>query len=196
MRSRKNHIHPLPVFLLLALSATLVHALEPPSPSSPESVVQEYVAAMKAGQYPRTAELMHPEALEKFRTMMLPLVEASAGTEAEQGLLVFFRGVKNAEALKKLSPAEFFAAFFAGLAETSPAMKQALASASTTVIGSVPEGDVVHVVSRTSVTAEGIGINKMEVVSLKRVGESWRVLLSGEIEGIAQALKKALSNAG
>lgn len=193
MRSRENPIHPSAFFLLLALSGTLVQALEPPSPSSPESVVQAYVAAMKAGQYAQTAEFMHPEALEKFRTMMLPLVEASAGTDEEKGLLAFFRGVKDVEALKKLSPAEFFAAFFAGLAESSPGMKEALSSASTTVIGSVPEGDVIHVVSRTSVGVEGIGLSKMEVVSLKRAGEDWRVLLSGNIEGIAQALKKAFS---
>jgi hypothetical protein len=193
MRSRNNRVLIPAFFLLLALSGTLVEASEPPATPSPESVVKDYVAAMKGGQYSRAAELMHPEALEKFRSMMLPLVEASAGTDEANSLLAFFRGVKDVEALKKLSPAELFAAFFAGIAEASPAMKEALSTASTTTIGSVPEGDVVHVVSRTSVTAEGIVINKMEVVSLKRAGESWRVLLSGEIEGIAQALKKAFS---
>ena len=188
----------------LSLAGARARAAEPPaSPApaaasaataSPESVVQGYLETMKAGQFVKMAELMHPEALEKFRAMMLSIVDETKTSE-EDNPLRLFRGVKDVAALKKLSPAEFFAAFFGGLMDLSPAMKDALGSGSMgmTPIGSVPEGDVLHVVCRTTAGVEGVNITKMEVISLKRAGGNWRVLLSGEMEGIAQALRAAAS---
>lgn len=176
---------------LLSISAVFARAAEPRSSASPESVVKSYLEALKSGQYLAVAELMHPEALEKFRGMMLPLAEEAAGTDEAASLLVLFRGVSDVAALKKLSPAEFFAAFFGGITDANPMLKDALASGSMSPIGSVPEGDMLHMVCRTSVSVEEISLTKMEVISLRQSQGSWRVLLSGEMEGIVQALRKA-----
>jgi hypothetical protein len=184
------------LFLLLSLSGAAAQPAKPAAPPaapSAESVVQIYLEALKAGDFQKSAELMHPEALEKFRSLLIPLAEASAGEEGEDNLLSLFKGVSDVAALKKLSPAAFFTAFFNGLTEMSPGLKDALASGNMTVIGSVPEGDTLHVVCRTSVKVEELSIAKMEVMSLKRHEGNWRVLLSGEMEGLAQALSKSVA---
>jgi hypothetical protein len=183
------------VLFVLSFAGAYADAAKSPAPSSPESVVQGYLRALKSGQYLAVAEFMHPEALAKFRTMILPLVEESAGGDPTESLLPLFRGVSDIAALKKLSHAEFFAAFFGGLTDANPGIKEALSSGSLTLtpIGSVPEGDIIHVVCRTSAAVEGISVSKMEVVSLRRSTDSWRVLLSGEMEGIVQALRSAQS---
>jgi hypothetical protein len=179
------------LLFLLSFAVAFAQAAEPRPAASPESVVKSYLEALKSGQYLAVAELMHPEALEKFRGMMLPLVEEAAGTDEAASILVLFRGVSDVAALKKLSPAEFFAAFFGGITDANPMLKDALASGSMNPIGSVPEGDMLHMVCRTSVSVEGISLTKMEVISLRQAQGNWRVLLSGEMEGIVQALRKA-----
>lgn len=191
--NQKNPIFLHAILFVLSLAA-FAQAADSPAPSSPESVAESYLQALKAGQYLPAAELMHPEALEKFRAMVLPVVEESAGGDQTESLLPLFRGASNIAALKKFSPAEFFAAFLGAITDANPGMKEALASGSLTMIGSVPEGDTIHVVCRTAGTVEGITFSKMEVVSLKRSTGSWRVLLSGEMEGIVQALRKARSD--
>ena len=196
MSPSKNPILLCALFLVLSLSGAAAQTAKPaaaPAVPSAESVVQSYMETMKAGDFQKSAELMHSEALEKFRTLLLPLVEAAEKAKAEESLLSLFKGVPDLAALKKLSAAGFFASFFGGLTEANPTIKDALASGSITVIGSVPEGETLHVVCRTSAAAEGISVVKMEVMSLKRDAGNWRVLLSGEMEGLAQALSKSMS---
>jgi len=188
----KNPILPCALLVVLSLAGVSVQAAEPPASPSPESVVQSYAQALQSGRYLALAELMHPEALEKFQSMMLPLFDAAKGDDAA-GLLALFRGVPDVAALKKLSRTEFFAAFFGGIIGGGEGVKEVLASVSMTPLGSVPEGDVLHFVCRSAVATDGVSISKLEVVSLKRSAGSWRVLLSGEVEGVAQALRDALS---
>ena len=53
-----------------------------------------------------------------------------------------------------------------------------------------PEGnDVVHVVYRGTATVGEVKISKMSVMSLKADGDSWRMLLTGDIEGMAAMMK-------
>jgi hypothetical protein len=66
-------------------------------------------------------------------------------------------------------------------------MKATLISSSLTPIGSVPEGDLVHVVCRAKLGLMGADTTKMEVVTLKRSNGSWRVLSNGDLEGLAIA---------
>jgi putative sterol carrier protein len=58
------------------------------------------------------------------------------------------------------------------------------------VVGHVREGDdVVHVVYRGTTSVGNVKISKMSVMSLKADGESWRMLLTGDIEGMAAMMK-------
>jgi hypothetical protein len=194
MSPRKNELLVFLLLLVFSFSGALAQAAAPPAAESPESVVQRYTAAMKAGDYQKTAELMHPEALEKFRNLLLPLLDVPQGADKEQSALPLFRGAKDVAAVKKLSPTEFFASFMGGLIDSEPLLKDALGSAGMTPIGSVPEGDVLHVVCRTSVAVQGVSLSKLEVVSVKRSAGNWRILLSGELEGMAELLRATMSH--
>lgn len=193
MIPRKGPFLILGLLLALSLSGALLQAAEPPAAESPDSVVQRYGAAIKANDYLKAAELMHPEALEKFKALLLPLLDVPQ-EDKERGALALFRGAKDVAAVKKLPPAEFFASFLGGIADSAPLIKDALGSANMSPIGSVPEGDVLHVVCRTSVMVKGISLTKLEVVSLKRSAGNWRVLLSAELEGMAQILGASQSH--
>ena len=188
MNLQKNPIFPCVLFLVLSFIGPFAQAAEPPAPSSPESVVESYLQAMRGGQYLKLAELIHPEGLEKFRSMFLPLIEEAKRADPPEDLLTLFRGVGDVTELKKLSPAEFFAAFFGGIADVNPGLAEALTSARMTPIGSVPEGDIIHIVCRTTVEVEGFNGSKVEVISLRRSAGNWRVILPESFESIVQAL--------
>lgn len=183
MSPRKGLILGCALLLTLSFTESLVQAAEPPAAESPESVVRHYTEAIAAGQYLKATEFMHPEGLQKFRDALLPLLEKPAGDKA--ALRPF--EVSDTAALKKLSPAEFFAGYISGLVSASPVMKATLISSSLTPIGSVPEGDLVHVVCRAKLGLMGADTTKMEVVTLKRSNGSWRVLSNGDLEGLAIA---------
>jgi hypothetical protein len=56
------------------------------------------------------------------------------------------------------------------------------------ILGAVREGETVHLVTRSSAGAAGIELTQLEVISLKPYEDTWRLLLSGQIEGLAKAL--------
>ena len=57
------------------------------------------------------------------------------------------------------------------------------------VLGSIPEGEVVHVVTRVQIGVGVLAVRQMEVISVKPAGEVWRVMLTGQIEGFAQMVR-------
>ncbi len=181
---------------LVALSLVLVapaRGEKPPAADGPSAAVRQYIDAVGAGRYEEMAALMDPAALEKLRDMLLPVlleVPASAGATG----VLLLDGVPNAEKARQLSGSEFMAAFFKGIARQNPAFGEAMRSASGEIIGSVPEGTgLVHVVCRSRAKAGDITMTKMTVVSVLRVGDTWRIVLSGEIEGLAESIRKNLS---
>ncbi len=169
---------------------------EAASASSPEAVVRMYIAGLGSGDYEGVVGLMDPAALDRLRDMMLPLFLEVPTKEDDPGGLGLLAGVATPEEARKLTGPGFFKAFFAGISNLNPAFAEAMRSTSGEIIGSVREGDdTVHVVCRSHTTVEAMTITKMLVVSLRSVGGEWRVLLSGEIEGMADNIKRALAQA-
>lgn len=179
---------------LVALSLCLAAPAPAQKPADGASeVVRQYIHAIGAGRYEEMASLMDPAALVKLRDMLLPVLLEAPAPEGASGVLLL-DGVPNAEKARQLSGPEFMAAFFKGIARQSPAFGEAMRSATGEVIGSVPEGaGLVHVVCRSRAKAGDVTMTKMTVVSVLRVGDDWRIVLSGEIEGLAESIRKNLS---
>jgi len=138
------------------------------------------------------AELMHPEALQDFKDLLVSVLEATGETDraTQMGLVSFFDGARDAEAVIALEPEELFAAFMRGVVSQSPQMREAFAGVDFEIIGTVYEGnDLAHVVYRMQMSLEGLDMTQVDVVSLRRSGTDWRMLLTGEFEGLAEQLK-------
>jgi hypothetical protein len=167
---------------LLALSfATIVNA----QLQKPEEAVREYFLALKARGLSEVADYMHPSELTRFKDLALPIFQAEA--EAGQALLreaTFGKG-SSLDDVRKSDPRTFMANFMkligasAGIQPTFDAVE---------VLGALPEGQLMHVVTRTKVSSPPVSVTAMEVVSLKVHDGRWMLMLSGKLEGIAQAL--------
>jgi hypothetical protein len=155
---------------------------------TPEAVTRQFGAAMRANDWIGTAQLMHPEALARFRDMFIPILRAdSTGQLCER----LFATTSSAE-IAALPDAELFARFFRTLASGTPDVGGMFAGSDIVPVGHVLEGDdVAHVVFRMKVaSSDGVMITKVQAMSLRRAGPTWRVLLSGDFEGLAAVLAR------
>lgn len=176
----------LPLVLALLLSAGPARAQTSPTP---EDAARRYFAVMREAEWDAAAKLMHPDALEEFKSFFVALAAAdSAGT-----VISTFFGVRTAAEFRALPPAEVYARMMRSITAVSPEMKQALTSMQAEVVGSVPEGgDVAHVVYRMNVAVSGASVGTVQVISFRRSGGRWLGLLTGDMQGMVRTLSRAM----
>lgn len=170
--------------LLVLLFAGPLAAADLTPEMSAEQVAAEAYARMRAGEWESAAETFDPAALERFRGMMAPILEGPVG---EAMATMFFGKGKTGRDLAKMSDTAFFSGFMRNVSGVGGAKLQGQQ-----ILGSVPEGtDRQHLVTRATAEAMGVRMTQMEVVTLNRTPQGWRLALSGELEGMAQALRRA-----
>jgi hypothetical protein len=175
------------VAVAAALAAPVCTTAAQERPETPEAVTRQFGAAMRVNDWVGTAQLMHPDALARFREMFLPIVTADSTGQLCDRLFA----TKSAAEVAALPNAELFARFFRTLVSGAPELSGMFAGADLVPVGHVLEGnDVAHVVFRMKVAADGVTITKVQAMSLRRSGQTWRVLLSGDFEGLAAALAR------
>lgn len=170
-------------FSILAFACPLLAAELTPDLSA-EQVAAESYARMSAGEWDRAAETFDPAALKQFREMIAPILEGPMG----EGMVGMFYGAgKTADDIRKMNDTAFFAGFMRNIAGGV-----AVSLKGQEILGSVPEGaDRLHLVTRASVEAMDIRMTQMEVVTMNRTPQGWRLALSGKFDGMAQAMRKA-----
>jgi len=154
-----------------------------PAASSPEQVVKEYMAALKAEGMGAVARYIHPDELKRFKAMLMPMLRRDATQKSE-----VIRGLFGADAtlasVEAMPPSDFLSSFMRIAGEQLEDAK----IGDVEILGSVRENETVHVVARTGTSIKGVTIKGMEVISVKRAGADWKLALSGDLEGMAAAL--------
>jgi hypothetical protein len=154
-----------------------------PAASSPELVVQQYMAALRDEGMPAISRFIHPDDLKRFKDMLMPMVRRDATQKSE-----VIHGLFGAEAtlasVEAMSSIDFMNSFMRVAGEQLKDAK----FGDVEVLGTVRETYTVHVVARTGTSIKGVNVKSMEVISVKRAGADWKLLLSAELEGMAAAL--------
>jgi hypothetical protein len=183
----------IPAVALLALLQVFLTSLVGPDAAiakeaeSPEVAATAAMMSMKQGDWGAYTHRMHPEALAKAKQIFGAVVHAD--TSGRVGQLFF--GVQSAKAYEAMSDSITFVAFMTNLTKHVPVFAEVIKSAEFNVIGTLPEGkDLVHIVYRTGAKAEEIVITRSAVLSMRRYGSEWRMLLTGNIEGMAARLSQ------
>jgi hypothetical protein len=168
---------------MLAFACPLLAAELTPDLSA-EQVAAESYARMTASEWDSAAETFDPAALKQFRGMIAPILEGPMG----EGMIGLFYGAgKTADDIRRMNDTAFFAGFMRNIAGGV-----AVSLKGQEILGSVPEGaDRLHLVTRGSVEAMDIRMTQMEVVTMSRTPQGWRLALSGKFDGMAQAMRKA-----
>lgn len=175
------------VSCLVAVQLLLASVVPALAAETPEQVCAQYLAAIKQHGIVAMSEFIHPDEFARFKNLMMPIFEAGDAAEREDLRRGFFGESATPESVAAMPPADFTRAVMAVLDAQLKTKKVSFGNAD--VLGAVKEGEIVHMVTRASVAAGDVTLTQLEVVSLKPSGDTWRLLLSGQIEGMAQGLR-------
>ncbi len=152
-----------------------------------EELTVTYFNALQSEGVGAISRFLHPEAQNELREMILPVFEF----EAEQGrpglTQVIFGGPKDIEEIRTLSPEDFVGAFMTFLGNQMQDLNVKFDKIE--VLGTLPENDLRHVVTRITVGADVVSLTQMEVLTYRPYQDSWRLQLNGQFKGIAAALR-------
>lgn len=151
-----------------------------------------YFDDLKARQYKAAASHFDPEQLKEFRVMMEFYKEIPEEPQREF-IKAFFGEHQSTESVQALSDTEFFAGMFIFIMQRAEATG-GLNFDGLEILGTVAEGeDKAHLVTRNRISMGEVEIEAMEVVSLKKYGNNWKVMMSGRIKGLPAQLKSAFT---
>ena len=160
-----------------------------PVEDTPEAAAARYGASLRQGDWKSCSQLMHSEALARFGELFVPI---AIRDHTGKALQAFFQ-VTSAEELDQLAPEVRFERFFLGLSQVDPALQAQMENSEMTPIGHLMEGEVAHVVSRIRVVdPQGVKVQNLEVVSLKKEGDQWKILLPAPVEALAASIAGAI----
>lgn len=168
----------------------LVMTLALPAGAAPTETPEAFVArSVKAAQQKGTgalADFMHPDELARFKRLMTSILAQAEPAAGDTLARAMFGADATLDSVLKLTPAEFMRDMLDGVM-SRPGVTVKIGDGQ--VLGSVREGEVVHLVTRNVATVNELTVTKMEVVSVRPNGDSWGMLLSGELEGMADAMR-------
>jgi len=162
--------------------------------AGPEHLVYDYFNAFKEGDMEMVSAIMHIDELSKFKDMMLPIIKKGINATDEDSEQEDIMAVKlftqdaSIETISEEGPREFFARFMNWIMILNPAMKDSLTGSKIKTIGHLPEDDLSHVVYRISFDVMGSSMSQMSVMSMKKQEGEWKLMLTGEIEGLSQMM--------
>jgi len=181
MMRRATRTFTASIALALALLAGLTQAA-----GTPEQLAIDYMAALKKDGLTAAPAFIDPDELARFKEMLMPLVRREAATgDTPITAALFGKDTKLAQ-VEAMSPLEFSTALMRVLGEKLSDVKYG----DVQVLGTVREKEVVHVVARvaTEISA-GVQMNTVTVISTRKSGDAWKLMLTGELEGLAAGLR-------
>jgi hypothetical protein len=154
-----------------------------PQPGA-DSLATEFQAALRGVGWRAAAARLHPEALAEFHHRITLLVEM----DTTRGPIEKLYPEGGLPLYHQKSREEIFLRVMEVLTETAPGLIHALVVRDVEVVGHVPEGDLAHVVYRSTADLSGAE-PELRLMTLKRNGDLWRVLRSQEVEVLVEAFR-------
>lgn len=205
-------------FILAACFCLTMPVAAQTNDNSPEAVVQNYWAAMQAGEWAKSASLVHPQSLSEIRKSSDRLV-TSLTTFGEANLASHY-GVTSRAEYDQLSDAVVFERLLTRMSGV-PGYQEILRATKYKLLGTVKESDnVAHVVYRSDVElldAQGqrlklakfeqrnqvIGFSvevklkdpddrEASVISVAKDGDAWRIVAVDDVEKMLNDWEKSL----
>lgn len=150
---------------------------------TPADVAYRILHAQRQQEVDTLAALMHSEAVSEFKSLLAPAVVADTAGDVVRK----FFDVGSAGEYEALDDRAVFRRFVRNLYQEIPALRGVLSTLSGSVVGTVAEGDTLrHVVYRTTVGSQGLGVVETQVLTLKLDEGEWRAVLPMELRRIGR----------
>lgn len=159
-----------------------------PAQATPEAAATAFAATLRSGDWRGAARLMHPTALRQLRDLFSFALQDGTGDELRQQIF----GVGSAAEAAALPDTILFANFLHAVTTQGGAeLLQALATAEITPLGHLLQGpDTALVVSRMTMSVQGVSLTSYEVMLFRREQGTWLGLLKADMADMAAMLKQ------
>lgn len=178
--------------VILAAAMLLAASWGAKADETPEQVYEKYFSTVKHDGIAATADLIHPDELLRFKQILSPILESGDKQTRSAQIQDLFGKDATLESIKNMPAVDFYRGFMKIADAQSKSMNMSYGD--TTVIGSISEGEVTHLVTRSTVKTGGFSLTRQEVISLKPYQGSWRLLLAGKLERMGQDIKAHMLN--
>lgn len=160
---------------------------------TPEQRARMYFSDIEHGRYAEAAGHIEPSQLKEFRNLMGFYLELPPEPR-KQFIDTFFGANHSPESLQRMNDVEFFSAILGFMLRQFEATG-GLHLDSLEILGGVREGKTtIHLVTRNRVSVGAVTAETMDVLSLRKVGGQWRVMMSSNIKGLPEQLKAAFGS--
>ncbi len=151
---------------------------------TPESTADAFLRSVRSIRWSVTAQLLHPETLGRFHTLVSMIAEADTTGEAGR----YLTGT-DPNGLAALSGQQVFERSIGAMIDDMPGLMHALYDRDDEVLGHVAEGpDSAHVVYRTLARIGG-AVPEVKVMQLERAEAGWRIRWTDELAVLDAALR-------
>ncbi len=172
--------------LLLLGPSTAPAAGEKSLESHPAAkIVNDYLQLILAREWAKSGDLVEPKSLQSLQADFIRRVERAPTMDDEENLLKRV-GKSSIDDVKKLDPKAFYTAFHLGLQDQMKVTPEAMAAVKKSLamkVLSVAEEDAthMHVLVRTKHNNDKGSMTNLELVSLVKVGDAWKVGLNEQM---------------
>lgn len=150
-------------------------------------------ASLRALDWAKYASQIQPEGLEEFRAMVMPSIEKMVMASKGDSVNLLGKMFKSEE-LQGMPADSFFVEFMTLVTSLSPQIDSTFSGMTNKAIGAVAEGDsVVHVVVKTNLKLAGQNIDEMNIQTVVKSDDGWKLEASPKIIGMAQYFGQVLA---
>lgn len=152
---------------------------------TPKQVSEQYFNAIKENGMNAGVEFIHPDEQVRFKDMFMTVLN-SVSPEARNGIAtVILKTDTSFEDLKKMPPNTFMQLFL----KSAQSKLKGVQLQQFKILGAIAENELMHVLARTSTQLKDLKIEKVTVMTLKRYQNTWKLMLSGELEGFGSHMQ-------
>ncbi|MFQ5500017.1 MAG: hypothetical protein ACE5FH_10140 [Candidatus Zixiibacteriota bacterium] len=186
-----------PGFAALAITLALIGCGNAErSVEAPQQVAEAGYAAIGKLDWKTYATLLDFEALRQFQESVQPALEPLAPMDSTgnrpEWLTLFGDSMATAD-LIDAPPDQFFVSVMERTFSVSAELAKTFQGMQNSVVGGVYESDDdVYLVIKTEMDIGPNHIREMNVLSLKRSGGEWKLLLSNKISGIGELVRSTI----
>lgn len=184
---------------LFVISALLAVAGEPTADEaalldlrpqeSPEALATKYLEAYSKGDWTAVARLSHYDDLIRMKTLWLK------GWENDEATVRRFLALSDVESLEDCDPVHLFARMLERFeSDDEEALGSLVGNQGVQVLGTVEDGEDVHVVYRTNVHLIDVPVAAVDVVTCRAYKKGWLAKLPMDMEAILFAVFKHIND--
>ncbi len=165
--------------LFFTISLTITCLLQAADTSGPKTAILKYFEASKIYDTTLMANMMHPEALHKFRKSITTALNGNQSELAKKELLPLFN-TSSMSSYLSLSDREAFKRLNDVIASSQPDLIDLMKIAKFEIVSEVMRNELVYVTYTLSLSIDGRNTTKDIVQKLKKSKEQWLLLLPAD----------------